>query len=75
VGGAGPPSPRQSLIFNICEQALALILEEGRRVGEGLDPATRGEILTLCNRTNSELGRSTFLLIVRASALYRKRSA
>ncbi len=34
---------RQSLIFNICEQALALILEEGRRVGEGLDPANKAE--------------------------------
>jgi hypothetical protein len=42
VGGAGPHSPRQSLIFNICKQALALILEEGRRVGEGLDPHHQG---------------------------------
>jgi hypothetical protein len=43
VGGAGPRHQRQSLIFNICEQALALILKEGRSVGERLDPATTAE--------------------------------
>ena len=39
------------------QQALALILEEARRVGEGLGPATRADILALCNRTNTELGK------------------
>ncbi len=44
-GGAVPLSPRQSLVFNICEQVLALILEEGRRVGEGWTPVTKAELI------------------------------